>query len=98
MAVRAIGSSQALIRLTGEWLGGDQAGRQKQLGAIRKAGRQASSWEPAVLDCERDVQLPGHPSRGPRLERVQAGLRDTHPLCTNFLTGPLVIYKIWSLC
>ncbi|KAK1340689.1 hypothetical protein QTO34_017080 [Cnephaeus nilssonii] len=36
-------------------------------------GRQASSWEPAVLDCERDVRLP---SSSPRLERVQAGLRD----------------------
>ena len=52
---RAVVEDQAsrgrqLIRLAGEWLGGDQAGRQKQLGAIRKAGRQASSWEPAVLD------------------------------------------------
>ena len=52
-------------------------------------GRQVSSWEPAVLDCERAVQLPGgirpkqavgHSSRGPRLERVQAGLRDTSPV------------------
>ena len=57
--------------------------RQNRLGAIRQ--RQVSSWESAVLDCERDALLPVKqavrcPSRGPRLERVQAGLRDTPPM------------------
>ena len=53
--------------LQGKAVRGDQACRGRQLGAIRLAGeqlginqedRQVSSWEPAVLDCERDVQLP----------------------------------------
>ena len=49
-------------------------------------GRQASSWEPAVLDFERDIgrigpkQAIGHPSRGSSLERVQTGLRTHTPV------------------
>ena len=60
---RAVGA----IRLAGEQLGIDQAGRGVVRGcagwqaeAVRgnEAGRQASSWEPAILNCEMDVQLP----------------------------------------
>ena len=64
------------MRLAGEWLGGNQAGRQKQLGAIRKRGRQAVGSQPETTGTG-PKQAVGHPSRGPRLERVQAGLRDT---------------------
>ena len=42
--------------LQGRAVRGKQAGREVVRG--NQEGRQASSWEAAVLDCERDVQLP----------------------------------------
>ena len=50
------GGQLEVIGLAGEQLGIDQGGREKQLRAVRQTGRrQASGWEPAVRDCERDV-------------------------------------------
>ena len=39
LGAQACRGEQLGIMLTGEWLEGDQTGRQKRLGAIRKAGR-----------------------------------------------------------
>ena len=76
-------------RSAGRAVGGDQACSGGQLGGgTRPVGE--GSWETVVLDCGiRPKQAVRHPSRGPRLERVQAGLRDTHTRAQISYTGPL---------
>ena len=65
-----------LVRLEEELLGVDQAGWQKQLGTIRQAGRLAVGNQQSQI--VKGMSGSGtSPEGGPRLERMQAGLRDT---------------------